>query len=146
MTILLDTVDFLWFVSGNSKLPPRSKQEITNPQNEVFLSVVSLWEIKLVFHSEPWPSIPGLGCSSRRLKASIPVRAVCIGQENSCSQPPAFRLGPNSRPSFDQTPACGRGKRRARPGFARPTDGDTESASPPAWSDARANPSPPRSP
>ena len=35
MNILLDTVDFLWFVSGNPKLPPRSKQEIMNPQNEV---------------------------------------------------------------------------------------------------------------
>jgi PIN domain nuclease of toxin-antitoxin system len=45
MTILLDTCEFLWFVSGNPKLPARLKQEIQNPKNSVFLSVVSLWEI-----------------------------------------------------------------------------------------------------
>ncbi len=44
MTILLDTCDFLWFVSGSQRLPDRLKQEIANPANAVFLSVVSLWE------------------------------------------------------------------------------------------------------
>ena len=45
MIILIDTCDFLWFVSGNEKLPGRSKREIENPNNTVFLSVVSLWEV-----------------------------------------------------------------------------------------------------
>ncbi len=45
MKILLDTCEFLWLISGDPSLPPATKQEIQNPQNEIFLSVVSLWEI-----------------------------------------------------------------------------------------------------
>jgi len=47
MRILLDTCEFLWFISADPALPARTKQEIENPQNEVFLSVVSLCEIIL---------------------------------------------------------------------------------------------------
>ncbi len=68
MTILLDTVDFLWFVSGNPKLPPQSEQEITNPQNEVFLSVVSLWEIiiKHALGKLPLPQSPEIYVPAQR--------------------------------------------------------------------------------
>ncbi len=68
MTILLDTVDFLWFVSGNPKLPPQSEQEITNPQNEVFLSVVSLWEIiiKHALGKLPLPHPPEIYVPAQR--------------------------------------------------------------------------------
>ena len=45
MRILLDTCDFLWFISGDAALPAQTRQEVQNPSNEVFLSVVSLWEI-----------------------------------------------------------------------------------------------------
>ena len=73
MTILLDTVDFLWFVSGNPKLSPRSKQEITNPQNEVFLSVVSLWEIiiKYALGKLPLPQPPEIYVPAQRERHRI---------------------------------------------------------------------------
>jgi PIN domain nuclease of toxin-antitoxin system len=45
MIILLDTCDFLWFVTGSRKLPNKTREEIENQQNSVYLSVVSLWEI-----------------------------------------------------------------------------------------------------
>jgi PIN domain nuclease of toxin-antitoxin system len=45
MIILLDTCDFLWYVSGDRSLASNSRSEIENPNNTVFLSVVSLWEI-----------------------------------------------------------------------------------------------------
>jgi PIN domain nuclease of toxin-antitoxin system len=45
MIILLDTCEFLWFISGNPKLPPKTKASAQDPDNVVFLSVVSLWEI-----------------------------------------------------------------------------------------------------
>jgi PIN domain nuclease of toxin-antitoxin system len=45
MRLLLDTDIFLWFVSGDMKLAPALREAIRNPQNEIFLSVVSLWEI-----------------------------------------------------------------------------------------------------
>ena len=44
MILLLDTAEFLWFVTGDAKLPVRTEQEIRNPGNAVYLSVVSLCE------------------------------------------------------------------------------------------------------
>jgi PIN domain nuclease of toxin-antitoxin system len=40
MIILLDTCDFLWFVSGNPKLPTKTRQEIENPNNSVRLALL----------------------------------------------------------------------------------------------------------
>ena len=45
MNLLLDTHIFLWFISGDNRLPQDIKQGIRNPDNEVYLSVVSLWEV-----------------------------------------------------------------------------------------------------
>ena len=45
MIILLDTAEFLWFITGNSRLPTQTEQAIRNPGNAVSLSVVSVWEI-----------------------------------------------------------------------------------------------------
>lgn len=45
MRLLLDTHIFLWFVSGDNKLAPALRDAVRDPQNEIFLSVVSLWEI-----------------------------------------------------------------------------------------------------
>ena len=45
MRLLLDTHIFLWFVSGDKKLAMVLRQAISDPQNEIILSVVSLWEI-----------------------------------------------------------------------------------------------------
>jgi PIN domain nuclease of toxin-antitoxin system len=47
MRILLDTCEFLWLVAGDSKLSAPVASAIRDPQNEVFLSVVSFWEISL---------------------------------------------------------------------------------------------------
>ncbi len=45
MTVLLDTCEFLWLVSGDARLPKFVADAVQNPANEVFLSVVSYWEI-----------------------------------------------------------------------------------------------------
>ena len=47
MRILLDTCEFLWLVAGDTKLSPKTAAALRDPQNEVFLSVVSFWEISL---------------------------------------------------------------------------------------------------
>lgn len=44
MKLLLDTHVFLWFISGDSRLDRDKIQLIRNPDNTVYLSVVSLWE------------------------------------------------------------------------------------------------------
>ena len=44
MKLLLDTHVFLWYISGDKKLPGEATDVIRDPTNEVYLSVVSLWE------------------------------------------------------------------------------------------------------
>jgi PIN domain nuclease of toxin-antitoxin system len=44
MKILLDTHIFLWFISGDSRLSADIRDAIRNTDNEVYLSVVSVWE------------------------------------------------------------------------------------------------------
>jgi PIN domain nuclease of toxin-antitoxin system len=45
MRILLDTCEFLWLVAGDTKLSPLVATAVRDPQNTVFLSAVSFWEI-----------------------------------------------------------------------------------------------------
>jgi PIN domain nuclease of toxin-antitoxin system len=44
---LLDTHSFLWFIGGDKRLPLTARQLVADIDNEVFLSVVSLWEIAI---------------------------------------------------------------------------------------------------
>lgn len=44
MRLLLDTHVFLWFLTRNARLPESFRDAILANENEVFLSVVSLWE------------------------------------------------------------------------------------------------------
>ena len=44
MRLLLDTHVFLWFISGDARLNEAMKDSIRSNDNEVFLSIVSLWE------------------------------------------------------------------------------------------------------
>lgn len=44
MRFLLDTHAFLWYITDDPRLPVRSAEAIQEESNEVFLSVVSVWE------------------------------------------------------------------------------------------------------
>lgn len=44
MRLLLDTHVFLWYIAANPRLPAAFRAAIQDPANEVFLSVVSVWE------------------------------------------------------------------------------------------------------
>lgn len=44
MKILLDTHIFLWFISGDNRLSTDVRDAIGDSDNEVYLSVVSIWE------------------------------------------------------------------------------------------------------
>ena len=46
--ILLDTCAFLWLVRDDPLLSYNARDLITNPENLVFLSAVSLWEITVI--------------------------------------------------------------------------------------------------
>lgn len=47
MRLLLDTHAYLWALSGTPRLGPRARALIADRANDVFVSVVSLWEIVL---------------------------------------------------------------------------------------------------
>ena len=45
MKLLLDTYAFLWYISNDPRLPDYAYDAIRDKSNEVYLSVVSVWEI-----------------------------------------------------------------------------------------------------
>ena len=47
MKLLLDTHTFIWAYSEPKQLPALAGATITNPNNEVFVSAVSFWEIAI---------------------------------------------------------------------------------------------------
>lgn len=47
MTILVDTHAFLWYVSGDRRLPPRARRAIGNSDDGWVLSAASVWEIAI---------------------------------------------------------------------------------------------------
>ena len=47
MQYLIDTHVFLWFVSNAKELSKIAKNTIENGNNEIFISIASLWEISI---------------------------------------------------------------------------------------------------
>jgi PIN domain nuclease of toxin-antitoxin system len=60
MKLLVDTCTFLWIVGGGRVLPPRVRDFFLSPDNDVYVSAVSAWEIA-VKHAAgklPLPELP----------------------------------------------------------------------------------------
>ena len=57
---MLDTHVFLWFISGDEKLRSDTQGHLSYPGNEVYLSVVSVWEalVKHQLGKLPLPEPP----------------------------------------------------------------------------------------
>ncbi len=65
MNLLLDTCTFLWLVADSPELSERARRLFADPDNEVYLSVASAWEIvvkhklgKLPLPQPPYEFIP----------------------------------------------------------------------------------------
>jgi PIN domain nuclease of toxin-antitoxin system len=73
MKLLLDTHIFLWFISGDSRLPLLFRSEIQNANNQVFLSAASLWEIiiKYKIGKLPLPQSPEIYIPRERQRHQI---------------------------------------------------------------------------
>jgi PIN domain nuclease of toxin-antitoxin system len=103
MKILLDTHIFLWFISGDSRLSADIRNTIRNTDNEVFLSVVSIWEsiIKHQLGKLPLPEAPEIYLPKQRdlhQIVSLPV------DEKSVAQ--LAQLPPLHRDPFDRMLIC----------------------------------------
>jgi PIN domain nuclease of toxin-antitoxin system len=78
MRLLLDTHVFLWYITADPKLPATFRAAIQDPANEVYLSVVSVWEavIKHQLGKLPLPAPPADYLPQQRIAhgiASLPV-------------------------------------------------------------------------
>ena len=47
MNLLLDTHAFVWFMDGDKKLSTKAKKEIEDSDNQIILSIASLWEMSI---------------------------------------------------------------------------------------------------
>lgn len=45
MRLLLDTHAFIWYVENDTRLPEATKIRVQSPDNEILLSIASLWEM-----------------------------------------------------------------------------------------------------
>ena len=103
MRLLLDTHVFLWLIEEPQRLSGVVLDAIGNPSNEVYLSVVSLWEavIKYQLGKLPLPEPAHLYLPDQRMKhqiASLPL------DEGSISQLPG--LPAIHRDPFDRILVC----------------------------------------
>lgn len=103
MKLLLDTSAFLWYLTGDTKLPQPVVSAVRSPQNDIWLSAVSLWEI-LVKHQLgkfPLPAEPATYISRQRERHAIdtlPLEERAIGH--------LAKLPPRHRDPFDRMLIC----------------------------------------
>ena len=73
MKILLDTCTFLWIITDDPKLSQQARKLFINPDNEVYLSVASTWEItiKYTLGKLPLPKPPEKYIPSKRQQHNI---------------------------------------------------------------------------
>jgi len=73
MKILLDTHVFLWFISGDRRLSEKLRDAVRNLDNEVYLSVVSVWEsiVKYQIGKLPFPESPEIYLPRQRILHKI---------------------------------------------------------------------------
>lgn len=103
MRLLLDTCTFLWIAGGDRALSPTAARLFAAPENEVFLSAVSAWEIAIKLQ---------LG---RLVLADAPDRFVPIQRDAHAIEPLPLdeesalhvsRLIPLHRDPFDRMLVC----------------------------------------
>ena len=103
MNLLLDTHVFLWFISGDNKLPVAWRTAISDQVNQVFLSVVSIWEASIKFQigKLPLPGSPGSYLPVQRARHGISSLSL---DENSVSRLAALPM--HHRDPFDRMLIC----------------------------------------
>jgi PIN domain nuclease of toxin-antitoxin system len=103
MRLLLDTHIFLWYISGDSRLPEAARDAVRDPANEVYLSVVSLWEtiIKHQLGKLSLPEPPETYLPRQRERHGI---LPLVVDEESVAQ--LAKLPPLHRDPFDRLLVC----------------------------------------
>ena len=103
MNLLLDTHIFLWYISGDQKLSNKTKDTISDPANQVYLSVVSVWEtiVKYRLGKLPLPQAQETYLPEQRARHQISSLSL---DEESVRQ--LGQLPPLHRDPFDRMLIC----------------------------------------
>lgn len=99
MKILLDTHVFLWHLSDDPRLPTPFLTAILDPANEVYLSVASVWEAVVKYHTGklPLPGPPDVFLPAERQAHGIASLVIDEG-----TMPHLASLPPLHRDPFDR--------------------------------------------
>ena len=67
--ILLDTVTFLWIITGSQRLSKTAKKLYLDRKNKVYLSSISVWEmgVKYILGKLPLPENPKIFIPKQRI-------------------------------------------------------------------------------
>ena len=103
MKILLDTHIFLWLITSDRRLDERCRDAISDRDNEVYLSAVSVWEamIKYQLGKLPLPESPEIYLPKQRERhqiASLSISETTIAQ--------LAKLPPLHKDPFDRLLLC----------------------------------------
>ncbi|PMB46281.1 PIN domain nuclease [Fischerella thermalis CCMEE 5205] len=103
MRILLDTHIFLWFISGDRQLSTDIRDAVRDPDNDVYLSAISVWEaiVKYQLGKLPLPKHPATYLPKQRDLHQIASLAL---DESSVIQ--LAKLPPLHRDPFDRMLIC----------------------------------------
>jgi PIN domain nuclease of toxin-antitoxin system len=73
MKILLDTHIFLWFITKNKRLSDYYYDIISDEDNEVYISVISIWEAMIKYQTGKlsFPELPEIYLPKQRQRHSI---------------------------------------------------------------------------
>ncbi|MBX3421305.1 MAG: type II toxin-antitoxin system VapC family toxin [Pirellulaceae bacterium] len=99
MKILLDTHTFLWAITGDPQLSARVIDAISNPANEVFVSVASSWEICIKYSSGKLklPRQPDQYLPEQRLMAGFELLVIDEAEVCQVHRLPAIHRDPFDR-------------------------------------------------
>ena len=103
MKLLLDTCAFIWITTDAPELSARAKELFREPENDVFLSSVSVWEIavKNSLGRLPLPASPEVFVPFQREQHGI--ESISLDEE-SCLQ--LLRLPKIHQDPFDRMLVC----------------------------------------
>jgi PIN domain nuclease of toxin-antitoxin system len=109
MRLLLDTHIFLWFITGDARLSSVPESAITDGKNEVFVSVVSLWEtiIKCKLGKLSLPQPPEVYFPEQRKLHQIDVLSLDEADVSELALLPPLHRDPFDRMLISQTIARG---------------------------------------
>ncbi len=103
MRILLDTHIFLWFISGDTQLSTNVRDALRDPDNEVYLSAISVWEaiVKYQLGKLPLPEHPETYLPKQR-----DLHQIASLDLNESSVLQLAKLPPLHRDPFDRMLIC----------------------------------------